>query len=397
MKKPTQYTDSEFDRKTVQLLDFMAQHQDRHPQGSKEWAAERHKTIGGSEMATIRGESPYNDIPDLVRTKLGWNPFRGNQYTDWGRVFEPISQRYTELLMKCTIYETGSLPGCVPFTSYSPDGFAVASCDVLRSIQPQHVQHHEITGDAASILFEFKAPITRIPNSEVPQHYVSQPMSGLCHFPFIDIAYFVDMMYRKCSMVQLESPRESDMKYHSRDKFVIDRDPLSYGVIGIYYKKPNRILTPEDYSNVEFLDYDGATPRLIDFGQVTYSVFNTMLNEVSDYDGPLHALYYDPHDTTAPVFANVEHFKHYCVDNDLRAVGVVPYKLFVAQIIPLYRQPDYVSQISDTIVTVINQIQQIKDASDSRKKFDEIFYPNAVPEDDYTDEMEEMLRTYLAK
>src|SRR3989338_4815923 len=90
-------------------------------QGSPEWLEERKYTIGGSEMSIIEGLNPYQSIKDLIKSKIGLTNFRGNTATNWGKLFEEVVKQFLELLFECPIYETGSVQGCIPRTSYSPD------------------------------------------------------------------------------------------------------------------------------------------------------------------------------------------------------------------------------------------------------------------------------------
>jgi hypothetical protein len=128
-----------FVNKLNELRLFCESYADRPKQGTKKWKEERNNinkevTVGGSEMSTVLGENKYNTIDKLIQTKLGFLTFSGNDATRWGNFFEPAGQLLLEKLFECVLYETGSLPGSITNTSYSPDGFAVVYNDQIKKL-----------------------------------------------------------------------------------------------------------------------------------------------------------------------------------------------------------------------------------------------------------------------
>ena len=189
-----------FLEKLNELRIFCEMHSDKPKQGTKKWKEERNNTnkevtIGGSEMSTVLGENKYNNIDKLIQTKLGLITFSGNDATRWGNFFEPAGQLLIEKLFNCVLYETGSLPGSIPNTSYSPDGFTVAyTKQIKKLISERYITEHNIPFDNAGIiLFEIKSPYSRIPTNYIPEEYKAQPQCGLAYFKFIDISYFINI------------------------------------------------------------------------------------------------------------------------------------------------------------------------------------------------------------
>lgn len=350
--------------KFTQLKTFLALFGDEPEQGSDLWLKKREKTIGGSEMSIIEGTNPYQDVKSLIQTKLGYNLFRGNPATDWGKVFEPAVQRHLELRFQCPIYETGSLPGCVTGTSYSPDGFAVALKARLEYLQSTgEILPHTLIDDAISILFEIKSPARRKPKWIVPKHYMSQPKSGLCHFPFLDIAYFVDAAFRTAAVLDLSC--EYNYAYH-KDKETYNTPPIALGIIGIYTKT----------------EYSQWTTS-VNYSAVGWATFNEMLKSTASNKGINCAYYFEP--ITADQFtinkidAQKSQFDQFCEKNDYAQMGYISYKMFRCDIIPIYRDPLFVKNLIPEINQVMAIIDKVKKSDNHMDKINEIFHIESKP------------------
>ena len=76
--------------KEQQLIAFINAHKYLPSQGSRKWLEDRKFNIGGSEMAIITGQNPYNTIKNLIETHLGLVTFNGNINTYWGSVIENL-------------------------------------------------------------------------------------------------------------------------------------------------------------------------------------------------------------------------------------------------------------------------------------------------------------------
>ena len=351
-----------FENKKKTLLNFLYQHNNLPKQGSKEWLENRKFTIGGSEMAVITGDNPFGTIKDLIKTKLGWKQFIGSPATDWGKVFEPCAQLLLEKIFKCIIHETGSLPGCIEHTSYSPDGFATVRAETIHELYLKGlIKDHEIPGigkcseltnmqdEAINVVFEIKSPYKRIPKIDVPSYYIPQPLSALSHFDFLDIAYFADILFRTC-------------KYE-------DFDNLNY----------NKFIASDSYHNFDTVLYKGVIGFATENNNFNW-VKSLDLGQLSQVN--LESLFYSAvientqvfhFDIDEPPKKCEEKLLDICEKNDLNIIGILPYKIYKLQLTPIYRIPNYVQQFQQEINKFFSIINEINNSENAKKKFDEIF------------------------
>jgi putative phage-type endonuclease len=71
-------------------------------QGSPEWIEWRRAGIGSSDIATIMGSNPYATPYTLWEEKCGRSKnFEGNQYTEFGKKWEPIAVEKAALKLEC--------------------------------------------------------------------------------------------------------------------------------------------------------------------------------------------------------------------------------------------------------------------------------------------------------
>lgn len=232
--------------KTRLLDDMLAKNKHLPPQGSDEWLGMRTYNIGGSEMATITGDSAFSNIPKLVAQKIGMCQFKGNTATRWGNMFEPITQMIMEKLFDIdSIQETGSLEGAVAHQRYSPDGLAIVKMVCSDTIGGEYVE----TQEYCVILFEFKSPFSSIPSGYIPKYYIPQVKTGLCSIPITDFALFVSNMFRKCSFADLRNNPTYDTCFHDKDakKKFVSSDPLAMGLIILYQTNEQRVQLGKKY------------------------------------------------------------------------------------------------------------------------------------------------------
>jgi hypothetical protein len=329
-----------FVNKLNELRLFCESYADRPKQGTKKWKEERNNinkevTVGGSEMSTVLGENKYNTIDKLIQTKLGLLTFSGNDATRWGNFFEPAGQLLLEKLFECVLYETGSLPGSIANTSYSPDGFAVVYNDQIKKlISKKYIADHAIPFDKAGIiLFEIKSPYSRIPMNVVPDEYKAQPQCGLAYFKFIDIAYFVNIVFRVCTIIQYD--KLGFVNTPAQQKTPIDMEmPASHkGVIGIY----SEMRESDRYYSINIVD-------LVETGEFSKIIYFVSI-------GRYGMLYFDIDES---INESIEKYKKICINNSFNMVGLIPYKIFNPVIIPVYRDPNFINTIKEPIRKFVN-------------------------------------------
>jgi hypothetical protein len=216
--------------KYEQLHKFVENNAELAEQGSAEWLEMRKKIIGGSELSTVLGKNPYNKIDNLVADKIGLTQFRGNIATRWGRLFEELSRIIMEMILindrndEYCIFETGSLEGAIPHHRFSPDGLSVFLYKNKGLLQ------------FLLTLLEFKSPLRSVPNGLIPEYYIPQIQAGLCDIDISEIGLFINNMYRKCSLSDLNLSTTYDTVFHASDikKQFKPEIPVAYGIIGFY-------------------------------------------------------------------------------------------------------------------------------------------------------------------
>jgi hypothetical protein len=219
-------------------------------QGSAEWLAGRRNCVGGSEIASVLGESQYRSAAGLAREKRAPTAFTGNTATRWGTLFEPIVRDLVASVLELDrVLEFGSVPcEAIPGCSYSPDGLGVRLRDVLM------------------MLLEFKCPYSKVPDGEVPAHYMPQVQLGLQTFPRASHAMFVNVQFRRCSAAEFDFT--SDYELHSsreEPSLPIGFGHIAYGcragVSATYAARggAEKLLPPTEWvlsdANIEVLDY----------------------------------------------------------------------------------------------------------------------------------------------
>ena len=403
------------------LNEFINKNKNLAPQGSEEWHKTRKYSIGGSEMAIITGENPYQKLDSLVAGKIGFTKFNGNLATRWGNLFEYITNRLTEIIFNADITETGSLEGSVKNQRYSPDGLGVVKT-VCYSFEKQ-----KETIEHCIVLFEYKSPFISIPNGVIPKHYMPQVKTGLCSIPITDFAIFISNMYRKCPLEDLKNNISYDTKFHNKDsaKKINIELPLAYGIIVIYqtdfqkeqfkkkyfsHKEFVISYESEDSDDLEYLKvgedvemdidedqynsdielykyfnkYNNNTYILKDFGKSGYYEFDNLMTLIDEnlvsveYLEPSiinkelweknDLLKYQNLDITNPENKPIDILK-YQKNNFL---GFIPWKLFKSDIIHQSKEENYVKNYQSTIDNTVNILHKINNTNEFDEKI-EIF------------------------
>ena len=218
--------------KTNILQTLIEQNKDLAPQGSLEWLTMRECSIGGSEMSIITGDNCFSKLDTLIAQKIGFSKFNGNIACRWGKIFEGVTQKITKRILNIeNIYETGSLEGAIKNQRYSPDGLGVVKLYCESKFGDEIIE----TEEYCIVLFEYKSPYSSIPMGIIPKYYLPQVKTGLCSIPIADFAIFINNLYRKCPMTDLNIELNYDKEFHSRDKNFIPDTVLALGV-NIFYQ-----------------------------------------------------------------------------------------------------------------------------------------------------------------
>lgn len=180
-------------------------------QGSKEWVSERQ--IGGSDTSSVMGKGYYGKgFFDVIKDKIFGSSFTGNLATRFGRVMEEVSRKFIEKIFNTHVWELKSLPNQLPYTSYSPDGVAVA----------------QLFGRLMMLLLEFKTPLSRIPDGKIPKEYLPQIKAGMCAIPMVEGSLFVNSMLRLCSLRDFKYNFEYNTNLHKSDTTTCKSRPIPH-------------------------------------------------------------------------------------------------------------------------------------------------------------------------
>lgn len=418
---------------------FIQKHNNLAEQGSDEWHEIRKYSIGGSEMAVVKGKNGFTTIEELIARKVGFTHFNTNIACRWGNLFESVTNQIAEIMFNTTISETGSLPGVIQEQRYSPDGLGVVTfkCEMQTDKSIQTVEH-------CIVLFEYKAPYSSIPKGVIPKYYIPQVLTGLCSIPLADFAIFISNMYRKCSLSDLADNTNYDTEFHTGDakKRIHVESPLALGMILFYqtdaqydnfYNKYKNMINETDELDLSMYDSDSDddgnifshinTKEFIkkkfvayednielykfihrmsksddkprDFGMSYYRDFNDILTLRSE--NMLSVQYCDPcimKKYNENEFIKAQQIeKKYDVDKYIdeykniaksqvydgkKIIGYLPWKMFKSDIIYKKREEEYVINSKEQILKVVSIINQIHDAPSDEIKY-QIFkshFPN---------------------
>ena len=307
------------------LMEYINLHNNAPAQRTPEWYKLKSTTIGGSEVATVIGSNPFKKVYELVGEKAGLEEysFKGSTPTRWGTLFEPVTVKYVEHKYGIKIYETGSIEGKIERQRYSPDGLGVI--------------------DNKIYLFEFKAPFSTVPIGKIPHHYIPQVQTGLLTIDIAHSSKFINNMYRKCSLQDLNFDTKYDTNFHVSKipKCRIPSSPICCGIIGF--------------------TLDNNNTRL-DYGKVDISELLVIIEEKN-----LGIVYFDiAYNDLEISNLIIETKKH-------NLVGILPWKLLISDDIEISRDENWIDVIKTPIENTIKILDEVLNAEDKKKKHDEIF------------------------
>lgn len=250
-------------------------------QGTPNWYKLMKTTIGGSELGALLNENKYKTRSQLLKEK-GEASVSHNQEVAvaclWGKLFEAIIRMYIEAIYNTRVYGHDICIANGQFR-YSPDGLGVVS-------RPRG-------GVFDIVLFEFKCPYLRVPDGRVPPQYELQIQAGLAATEEIEPAYglYVDAVFRKCSIDQLNDTPDHDREYHSKGRPLYVK-PVAWGKMNVYSRDPGEVI---DYGAADKAVFDEML-RDVDRGVlVTSLVYLTFTDDRSDIlnaQGRINGMYF---------------------------------------------------------------------------------------------------------
>jgi hypothetical protein len=374
------------------LKDFINKFKYLPSQGSKEWLQDRKFKIGGSEMGTIAGHNPYKNIRGLVEGHLGITVFNGNINTYWGSILEDLVTNILEKKWDCKIHETGSLPGVIDSQGYSPDGLVyLESLDKI-------------------VLIEIKSAARRIANGKIPRMYKPQIYTGLDTIQIADMGYFVDAMFRRCSLEDLMFNNKYDTIMHPDKPLGL---PQALCMICIY-----EVVYSSNYDNIK-KRHGKEKEEWIDAGKCGIEDIELILGDTSSRKLKFfipHVKFTKDLSDKIPIESErlimFNEFEKFVVENKYEPIAIMPLKLFRMDIIPVERndwkktynrktkkwelndennkpeQISFVKSHQNTIEIIINQIKQLDEMklNDQLIELDKLYPPvNSVSKDIMSD------------
>lgn len=398
------------------LRDFIDSYKHLPEQGTPKWAAERMKTIGGSEIGTVEGTNYYGKgrkgEGELIAGKIGISKFNKNVWMRMGNLYEDIVRQYGEKVFETTIYETGCIPGRQGksgevIQTFSPDGLGVTNVKQLieyfGTAFPEVGDYLRSLEDDYNIsLFEFKAPGARIPLGywePKTKGYHSQVLDGLDTIPIVNFGIYIDAVIRRCSLYNLgKNPVWNPASHMQKQKDLGEAQMC--GFIGVYKSGITRRYNEEDPDLDNYIQelfktpprsedftlwlsaakrgaeyFKAPQPDLIDFGLCDNDTFERMLINVVDTKcwSMYHSKLYLPGDKE--LFGELDKF-----EEDYNAIGLVPWKLFNAEIIPVIPQPGYVGGLMNDIERIITTVKTLLtfEPSERAEEFYKL-YPECKP------------------
>lgn len=284
-------------------------------QHSLAWFEAKKYTIGGSQIATLIGKNPYETPYSLLMHKLETKEFKTNCTVQWGSLFEHLLRLHTENTLACKILGANLfIVGQFPGVSYSPDGLGVVMTDIIRklAINPGKLSDYT-TKIWAPVLFEFKCLYTRQPKGKPPVYYRPQVKYGLEIIDILDFGIFIEGVFRKCAMGDLNF----DLKFDKQ----ISANSFSDKVIAIgyiYFKTRPVDVTLERAAALrhfaECVKMLPEVPKCIDLGEAPQQLFESALSLW--HHGVFEAVYGEICYTGKPEI------------NLQNVVAVLPWKLF---------------------------------------------------------------------
>ena len=350
---------------------FIASNAHLPEQGTDEWKRLRHGFIGGSEIATLLKKNKYKSPTKLVLEKLGFNPFVGNVITHWGNVFEEFIRQHCEEIFLCSIKETGSIPYDKGSLSYSPDGLAVVPTGSLRK-QFGVLEGIDMKCPTQLVLFEFKCPHTRIPDNNIPEHYLPQVSIGMNIIDIMETAVFVQAVFRRCSFDQLRYDTTHNPYGHFK-RADTSAAPIECGFM-IFYSDEQ-----DDYADglIEAMTENGdiiEDTDIVDIGSINdpgllEEILGGYVKKTFKIDYTTRMLYtpsvFERDSYTIDMYNKSMQFrlrkKLYQRINDLpNIIGVLPFKLLSVYMTPVQKNATYIED-TDAHTKAIKALQCIED------------------------------------
>jgi len=320
------------------------------------WSKLMGVTVGGSEIAAITGLSPYSDFYKIVESKIeickGNNIYISNISCSWGNVFENVITKVVEIDLGNNVKGANICIQKIEGHRNSPDGYIVLH--LYKKDEKYQIWTTNLNKDLIElsiiVLLEFKCPISRKVTGDIPKYYKPQVLSGLAVSPIASKGLYVEGVFKKCSIKQLELNYEIDTDFH---KTKMNTLPIAYGIIPIYMDKYNIINNcTKFYEYVFDKKYSIDTNNIIDLGSISGDMFGSIMLLIDEFKLTMKTStvkFFDSRGDT-----DVYNFN---IDNNKVLFAFLPWKLFDLSYIPIDREPNFLESIYPIIQRVHKCVQ----------------------------------------
>jgi len=272
--------------------------------------------------------------------------------------------------------------------------------DSVSDTSDTHWKRYPEIDEYDCVLFEYKNPFSRIPDGKIMTGYQIQMQTGMYTIPEMSMGLFVDSVVRRCSLEDLNGGNAYNTTYHKPGYI---NDPLCWGFIGVYEDKPvkrklstieeveeieepEEALTMDEITEcirmdssksrnrskannvVEDIVFDEDSFDLIDFGSCSTKDFDKFTKgAITD---KVFKLYYtEPQIGQFKYFTWLDKFLKFCEDGNFVPVGLMPWKMFQIELIPLRKDTKFWKPIyQQRINALIDFVQKYHDKTDREKR-----------------------------
>lgn len=372
------------------LSEFLAAHRNGIKQHTDKWLVAKKYCIGGSQMATILGLNPYENIKSLVAGKanIGTPRSFGNATTQWGNIFESVLRGHVEKIFCTRVIGHDEFVRYSDDIAYSPDGLGA-------------VPSRSDPTKGYLVLFEFKCPMSRIPSLEPPKYYVPQLLTGLGVLKMCAFSLYIEGAIRRCGWDQLGESMEYD------STFVPGRcgkNVLNYGFIGFRTAPMNwmnqhrwtlerleNAMKSEDFAPNDTNDFGICTPGLLkmliiavadEAVEVWYS--RTVIT-AAGAKPPITRPFTEAATTVAAdvgvelppsIDTTSDDLVKFTEESaDMYTFGILPYKMMKLGVHAVPPEPGFIDRVAGPVHDVVETIRSLTahPPADRQKKFNEVF------------------------
>jgi hypothetical protein len=315
-------------------LNYILKHNQSQPkQRTSEWFQYRRLKIGGSEMHNIcKLSNQYiNTYISFLLNKIDKKDFCVYPCI-FGNTFENEICQYTEQKYNTVIYEMNVINyDKIDGVCYSPDGIGIVN---------NHI-----------VLFEFKCPVTRVPASTIKYEYQCQINTGLQVLNYCKKCYYCEGEFKKCKLNDLYNYDKFDTRTHNVN---LERDfknlYASYGIMFIYTEKKDTDYSLIDIGELNTYEFKGLMNNI---GKKKYNIlyFSDLIsNQAFDKNIINKYKHMFPYNNTKTLptsdFINIliDVALNYIKNNNLHAIGYIPWKLYNYNTIESYQVPDFFNE-----------------------------------------------------